>query len=121
MKYLITATLLLIAFSGLSQSATKKDSVCFSIETAAKIMADIDRLEICIRETNNLNTVVVPALKESVLILKADLKAAINQNQTLTNDLNDCQANERSLKRKRIWWGIGGVVIGAVTYAYLSK
>jgi hypothetical protein len=84
-------------------------------------MADLDTLDVRSKELNNLNKVVVPALKEGLMTVSAELSIAKIENQTLTAKLNDCEANERALKRKRIWWGVGGVVAGALTYSYLTR
>lgn len=113
--------LLLIAFNGSSQTATQKDSVCFSIETAAKIMADLDRLAICIREAENLNAVVVPAMQEALMIQHMELEGAELEVEDLTAALNDSEAKVKRLKGKRIWWGVGGVAVGALAYSILAK
>lgn len=113
--------LLLIALSGSSQTATKNDSVCFSVETAAKIMADLDRLEICLKEADNLNRVVVPALKEGLMIAHMELEGAELEIEDLTAALNDSEAKVKRLKGKRLWWGVGGVAVGALAYSILAK
>jgi len=111
--------LLVIALSSYSQTATKKDSVCLSFEVAAKIMADLQRLEVCMADVENKNNIIAASIEKNVTLSQE--VAIKDQNiKRLTEKLNDTEAKNQQLKRKRIWWGVAGVAVGAVGYSLLK-
>jgi DNA topoisomerase VI subunit A len=119
MRYLITTTLLLIALNSYSQTVTKKDSVCLSFEVAAQIMADLQRLEVCMEDVSNKNEIISASIEKNVK-LGQELAIKDQNIKRLTEKLNDTEAKNRQLKRKRIWWGVAGVAVGAVGYSLLK-
>jgi len=120
MKYLLTTTLLLIAFTATSQVASKDSLVCFTIEQAAKIAQRLDALTICLDDVANKETL-IKAYAEQAAILKPKIVEQQTEIERLTKELNDNEAKVKRLKSKRLWWGIGGVAVGALTYSFIKK
>jgi len=120
MRYLITVMLLLIALNSSSQTVTRTDSVCFSVEVAAKIMADLDMLEICIMDVENLR-IGYSTCKEEINILREVANTLYINNKELTEQINDTEAKNQQLKRKRIMWGIAGFAAGLIVYRYVLQ
>lgn len=120
MKTSITLVLVLIAFTGLSQSTSKDSLVCFNIAQATQIANKLATLAVCREDVAN-KQVIIQAYTEQVAIMRPQLAAKQNEIERLTIALNDCNANEQALKRKRIWWGVGGVIIGIFAHQYLTK
>lgn len=54
-------------------------------------------------------------------ILAIEIEAAEQEVQDLTAKLNDSEAKVKKLKGKRIWWGVAGVAVGAITYGLLTQ
>lgn len=54
-------------------------------------------------------------------ILAIELEGAELEIQDLTAKLNDTEAKAKRLKGKRLWWGVGGVAVGALAYSILAK
>lgn len=84
-------------------------------------MADLDKLEICLKETKHLNTVLIPALKESIMITSMELEAAELEIKDLITELNDKDTKLNKARKSRLYWGVGGALAGAVVYSILAK
>lgn len=104
--------------SAKSQGVT--DTVRVYKPTMDKIMADLDRLEICLVDVENLR-LGYTTCKEERLILRNVANTLYINNKELTEQINDVTAKNQRLKRKRITWGIVGIIIGASGYAIFVK
>jgi hypothetical protein len=120
MRALITGALMLTAFTLSSQTTLRDSTVCFSIAEATEIANKLAALKICREDVAN-KAVLIAAYAEQSSLMKPQLITQQQEIERLTQIVNDCEANERALKRKRIWWGVGGVVVGALTYSYLTR
>ena len=111
---------MLTAFTLSSQTILRDSTVCFSISEATEIANKLAALKICREDVAN-KAVLISAYAEQSSLMKPQLITQQKEIERLTQIVNDCQSNERALKRKRIWWGVGGVVVGALTYSYLTR
>lgn len=111
---------MLIAFTASSQNTSRDSTVCFSVAEATEIANRLQTLIICREDVAN-KAVLIAAYAEQTSLIKPQLEAKSREIERLTILVNNCQSNEQALKRKRIWWGVGGVLVGAITYSYLTR
>lgn len=113
---------LLIALNCTSQTTSKKvlltrsDSVCYSLEEAKIIAKAIAELEIC-----EVKALLVEKQREKIALLEPIILEQKAINEDLTKKLNDVTAKNQALRRKRLIWGLTGVVVGGFGYAILVK
>jgi len=111
---------MLIAFTLSSQTISKDSTVCFSLAEATEIANKLATLKICREDVAN-KAVLIAAYAEQSSLIKPQLITQQQEIERLTKIVNNCEANERALKRKRIFWGVGGVAVGAIAYSYLTR
>ncbi len=123
MKSIITLIIgLLIALNCTSQTTSKKvlvtksDSICYSLEEAKVIAKAIAELEIC-----EVKALLVEKQREKIALLEPIILELKNENESLTKKLNETNAKNQALRRKRLIWGLTGVVVGGFGYAILVK
>jgi len=123
MKSTITLIIgLLIALNCISQTTSKKvlvtksDSICYSLEEAKVIAKAIAELEIC-----EVKALLVEKQREKIALLEPMILELKNENENLTKKLNETNAKNQALRRKRLIWGLTGVVVGGFGYAILVK
>lgn len=126
MKSTITLIVgLLIALNCTSQNTSKtivtsKDSVCYSLEEAKIIAKAIAEMEICAEQVE-VKTLLVQKQQEKIALLEPMLLEQRSINEDLTKQLNDTKAKNQALKRKRLIWGLTGVIVGGAGYAIFVK
>lgn len=122
MKSTITLIVgLLIALNCTSQNTSKtivtsKDSICYSLEEAKIIAKAIAEMEIC-----EVKKLLVQKQQEKIALLEPMLLEQRSINEDLTKQLNDTKAKNQALKRKRLIWGLTGVIVGGAGYAIFVK
>lgn len=109
----------MIAFAQVSFGQSKADSVCFTLEQAREINERVTLYPILLDEIENYIKK-EGILERRILILEPQLSASQAEVQRLTSALNDSEAKQQQLKRKRVWWGVGGLLVGALTYSILQ-
>lgn len=105
--------------SGLTSYAQSSDSlVCFTVNEArqiAKAAAECSVLQLEVDNYTRWNK----DLQLQVDLLKAERADLQRLTKTLTANLNAETEKRKKARKQRLWWGVGGVLAGALTYAIL--